>query len=471
MKDEDGDDWGDEMPPAGVTPGSDCDDGSVFAFPGAAEIEAPDKCMEDEDDDGWGDAAPDGPNTDPGTDCADQNASAFPGAAPNDDPLACMEDEDGDDWGDAEPPDGVDPGTDCADDDPQVFVDCEPCDPMSKMCVDQELWTCNDNGNAYVKDLCEFGCDPVQLICVDELTLEAGPSVCIDPGDMAQLDAIVMGGDGNYQWNWTPPQGLSDPMIPNPVASPMAQANYTVTVMDGLNNMAQDNLSVFIKDTPLPLSDVECAVTGFGWGGGGVGNWAWDPNNAELCQTQNSPPTARFCGWSLDNAELEGLFQVKTGADNDYVGFLFGLQPFDVGNEDPKQFYFFSWKQGDQFGFCPGAPQSGRGGMLIKRIDVADPMNTPLSCADMHDPNDTANSKVLATEDEMTTQGWADNTEYIFDLVHEPDQFTVRILNAGNMQVVAEKIFADNTYPNGGVGFYAYSQQSACYRQFTTTCQ
>jgi hypothetical protein len=53
MADLDGDGWGDDTPGPGVDPGTDCDDGNGFAFPGAAENESPSACMEDTDGDGW----------------------------------------------------------------------------------------------------------------------------------------------------------------------------------------------------------------------------------------------------------------------------------------------------------------------------------------------------------------------------------------------------------------------------------
>jgi hypothetical protein len=121
MKDEDGDDWGDDDPPPGVVPGTDCDDGDATIAPGAAYNEVPPNlCMQDADGDGWGDNDPP-PGVDPGTDCADDNPFAFPGAAPNDDPVACMQDVDGDDWGDDSPPPGIEPGTDCDDENAAAY--------------------------------------------------------------------------------------------------------------------------------------------------------------------------------------------------------------------------------------------------------------------------------------------------------------------------------------------------------------
>ena len=472
MRDQDGDGHGDSMPPDGVTPGDDCDDTNPNTFPGSAPNDSPDACMKDDDMDDWGDVNPP-PGVDVGTDCDDSNEFTFPGAAENEVPPGeCMRDVDDDGYGDDQPPDGVTPGKDCNDTDSMVFEKCADCAPNEKFCDGQDLNQCNENGTGYKTEAtCEFGCDDVNKVCFEMLSVDAGESVCIDKGASAQLMAVAMGGDGNYTWDWTPAATLDNPGVDNPKATPMNATTYTVTVTDGLNSMASDTVSVFIKDQALALSDVECKITNFKWGGAPAVNWNWNPNLVELCQLANSTPTARFCGWSLDNANLQGRFQVKTANDDDYVGFLWGIQPFNQMVEEPKQFYFMSWKQANQLSFCGAMyPQSGQAGILVKRIDVKDPVNAPITCADLHDPNDTANSTVLAKPADFIPAGWLDNIPYVFDLTHKPTDFTLKIIRADNMQVVGEKNFADATYPNGQVGFYAYSQEQACFSNFKTSC-
>jgi len=517
MEDEDDDGWGDDMPDDGVDAGTDCIDADPKTYPGAAGKDDPASCQTDSDGDGYGDPEPP-PGSTPGSDCDDEDAFTFPGAAPNDDAEACMKDSDEDDYGDFEVPEGVVPGSDCddshgetypgaaendvppgecmrdddgdgyGDNDPEnanvtagndcddtdveVFESCSNCEPDEKFCMGDELYVCNGMGNgSELEEICDAGCDMEKGACVQVLSVDAGPSVCIDPGASAQLQAMAMGGDGAYLWDWTPADTLDDAAIDNPLATPANATTYTVTVTDGADEMASDDVSVFIKDAALVLDDVSCKITNFGWGGLESVDWDWNPDLVELCQVNNSSPTARFCGWSLSNANLQGRFEVKTGIDDDYLGFLWGIQPFDQMAMEPEQFYFMSWKQGEQLGFCgDDYPDSGREGIIIKRIDVKDANNAPLTCADFHDPHDTENSVVLADEMAFTEVGWDDKVAYVFDLTHTPTGFTVKVLRDDDNSLVAEKEFVDDTYPNGQVGFYAYSQQKTCFSNFKTNC-
>lgn len=131
--DADGDGYGPLVPTPGADAGSDCHDGSPFAFPGASENELPPLdawCTRDADGDGYGDVHA-WAGIKPGTDCNDSSAGTHVGAAEIEDEAACMADEDNDGYGAVFPVPGVVPGLDCADDDPTVTI-------CNRWCIDQD---------------------------------------------------------------------------------------------------------------------------------------------------------------------------------------------------------------------------------------------------------------------------------------------------------------------------------------------
>jgi hypothetical protein len=80
----------------------------------------------------------------------------------------------------------------------------------------------------------------------------ASPEViCMYEG--SQLNAFTTGGSGNYTYVWTPDEGLNNPNIPNPMASPASTTTYTVVVNDG-NSTVSDYVTVTVN--PVPATPV-----------------------------------------------------------------------------------------------------------------------------------------------------------------------------------------------------------------------
>lgn len=374
-----------------------------------------------------------------------------------------MTDADGDDWGDAMPAPGVVPGTDCTDRDPLVHENCAPCEPNKVQCVGDELHTCNMQGTAEYVEVCEHGCDDDGLKCWGALSVDAGDSVCIDLGSSTQLSAVAMGGDGNYAYNWTPADTLDNAAIADPMATPVGPTTYTVNVSDGEGNTASDNVTVYLKNQTLVLDPQICTTYDFPDEADAATHWQWNANQQQLCQTINGKSAALFCGWELDNATITGTFQVTDDQnDDDWIGFMWGIQ-------DTNHYYLFSWKRVTQnFATCGGNLPAG---MQVKVVDVQDPVNAPQTCADRLQPADTANSKLLVPVGEFTTAGWAEATEYLFELTHKADgEITIVIRLKANNNIVAQKTFVDTTYASGKFGMYTKSQVNACFSNFVASC-
>jgi hypothetical protein len=72
-------------------------------------------------------------------------------------------------------------------------------------------------------------------------------------GESSQLNAFAMGGTGNYTYEWTPEDGLNDPTIANPVATPDETTTYYVIVNDG-DDTVTDEVTVTVH--PIPETPV-----------------------------------------------------------------------------------------------------------------------------------------------------------------------------------------------------------------------
>lgn len=79
------------------------------------------------------------------------------------------------------------------------------------------------------------------------LTLAAGFDRTVCKGGSTQLSAAVSGGTGNFTYLWSPATGLSNPLIPNPVASPASSTAYVLTVTDGAGTTVRDTVNVNIN--------------------------------------------------------------------------------------------------------------------------------------------------------------------------------------------------------------------------------
>ena len=96
-------------------------------------------------------------------------------------------------------------------------------------------------------DTCS-GSDTVNVTVLPLPPVDAGADIAICFGDTTQLN-----GAGAAVYNWTPTTGLSDPTIPNPLASPATTTEYFLTGIDV--NGCENNDSVTVTVHPLPLAD------------------------------------------------------------------------------------------------------------------------------------------------------------------------------------------------------------------------
>ena len=102
----------------------------------------------------------------------------------------------------------------------------------------------------------DIECPDTQTIEVDvlkEINGVVGSDVQICAGESVQLlaEALALPDNGTVDFSWFPPEGLSDPNIANPIASPGSFTVYTVTISSGLCLPEQANVTVEVSGSPF----------------------------------------------------------------------------------------------------------------------------------------------------------------------------------------------------------------------------
>ena len=90
--------------------------------------------------------------------------------------------------------------------------------------------------------------DTVIVTLSNQIVAWAQPDTAVCPGQSVQL---LSGGGATY--HWVPAGGLSNPNIPNPIATPASTTSYTVTVSSG--TCAPSSATATVTVLPLPTLD------------------------------------------------------------------------------------------------------------------------------------------------------------------------------------------------------------------------
>lgn len=124
-------------------------------------------------------------------------------------------------------------------DNDQASVDVEAGGPQNPVLV--EVYVTDGNTNDVV-----YALKSVTVTNPNALTANAGPDRSIIVGGSATIGGSpsAIGGVPPLTYEWSPTTGLSDPNAANPLAQPITSTTYTLTVTDGFNTIATDQVTV-----------------------------------------------------------------------------------------------------------------------------------------------------------------------------------------------------------------------------------
>lgn len=146
----------------------------------------------------------------------------------------------------------------------------------------------------YVTGTSQYGCNNIDSVIVRvkhpfTISVNANDTICV--GESLQLLA-----SGAENYSWTPPTGLSNAALANPLASPLTTTTYTVTGFDSSNcftDVAQ--VTVFVYNYPTVSAGNDTVIIGgtsaqlLAIGSSDVTSYQWAPASSLNCSTCTNP--------------------------------------------------------------------------------------------------------------------------------------------------------------------------------------
>jgi gliding motility-associated-like protein len=166
-------------------------------------------------------------------------------------------------------------------------------------------------------------------VTIGSPAVDAGPNAAVCPGTSTTLNAS--GGD---TYSWSPSTGLSDPAIPNPIASPVVTTTYTVNVFsNGSGCSGTDSVTIIVR--PAVMADAGNSISICSGddttltASGGV-TYSWSPA-ASLSNPNINNPVASPQSGTTYTVVVTDVFGC-TGTDS--VGVIVNQLPFVTAGND-----------------------------------------------------------------------------------------------------------------------------------------
>ena len=184
------------------------------------------------------------------------------------------------------------------------------------------------------------------------------------------------------------------------------------------------------------------------WIAEGPGSWNVASPADSVLQTINGQPTVFHNNTDSQGNALAGSIEVQTSGDDDFIGFVLGYDSGELGLST-ADYWLIDWKQADQY-----YQGSGPRGLALSHVMGTGP--------EVDFWTHTGAVSEVARGTNLGSVGWADNTEYLFDLT-----FTSTLIEVFVNDIL--EISYSGNFGDGGFGFYNYSQSDVRYAGISQT--
>lgn len=195
---------------------------------------------------------------------------------------------------------------------------------------------------------------------------------------------------------------------------------------------------------------------------GGSSNWSVQTNDTVL-QKVNGAPTVFFdpTVTSTQGTALSGKIRVTSGgnSDDDFIGFVLGYNSGEIFSSS-ADYYLVDWKQGDQAGWGQG--------LAISHVVDGSGGNTTSSTGPFWQ-HDAGEVDLIERAANLGSTGWADNTEYAFNIVFTSSLIEVAVDGVTELSINPGDVSGVSSFTDGSFGFYNYSQEDVLYSAITQT--
>ncbi|WP_375228841.1 VPLPA-CTERM sorting domain-containing protein [Roseobacter sp. S98] len=183
-----------------------------------------------------------------------------------------------------------------------------------------------------------------------------------------------------------------------------------------------------------------------------AGNWSLAPDNNSVTQTVNSQVSVFYDGAASSQGKaLSGTIRVNTSFDDDFVGFVLGMDAGEVdGSAGTVDYWLVDWKQGNQ----TYLDTLGEAGLSLSHVT-----GSTLAEQDFWGHIGVLSEKKTATN--LGATGWNDLQTYTFELIFTETLIEVSV--DGVKEISYTSAEHGSLFKDGGFGFYNYSQGNVTY--------